>query len=605
MRNGLFYAISAIVGITIVGSLRAQTYDASSAERENLGAKYAFDGDKATRWSASFKEKTGWIEVTFADAKKFSEVKIFSGVRDLKGAPKDFDILAGESREKLKLVKAVKGTTTDDTPVKFDAVTAKVWRIEVKSVIDARWSPTITEIEFGPKDDAAPTKTDDAPTGARKFSASDPGTGAMTPEKAFDGDPMSHYESSQTGKETWIASEWPAPQTFNAVRIFVRSEGGRGCPRDFTVQAKTGSSWTTVGKVVDNWSGAPTLRFKSTTSKEWRIVATKIANPKFSLRMSECEFLSVDGDSVPAFPDAAAPKESEVNAAIERGMKWLQKERGADGNWKTPHTEEFPMGVMSLCGLVLRKSGTDADAEPHPDLVSRLAAMSIAKEKTYSVALYAVYLRSLSIKKYNDRIKECADFLIKHQGPDGLWGYPEGRTDLSNAQFALLGLKAASEVGIEIPSKVWSKALDYLVDGTERDGGFNYVPTGPSANEPCTGSMTAAGLACLKICVDHLTGDAGAVGRAKKSTESAMAWLEKRFVVEMNPASDQSHYYYLYAVERVGAYYGKKDFGDRPWYALGARHLLDFQSRDGSWHGNIEDTCFALLFLNRASISGQ
>ena len=51
--------------------------------------------------------------------------------------------------------------------------------------------------------------------------------------------------------------------------------------------------------------------------------------------------------------------------------------------------------------------------------------------------------------------------------------------------------------------------------------------------------------------------------------------------------------------QRVGSLTRKGKFGDHWWYLEGAQHLLKEQ-KDGAW-GNEVDTCFALLFLRRAS----
>jgi hypothetical protein len=588
---------------------RAQTYESSSHARDNLHARQAFDGDVATRWSAGFKDKTGWIQVTYATPQRHSEVTLVSGVKDLKGAPRDFDVLAGPSPTELALVKSVRGLTQDGVKTTFDGRSAKVWRIDVQARISEAWSPTISEVRFGP---AAPppdvgSGARDAEKPARTFSASDPGEAGSAPERAFDGDPATRYQAASEQKEAWLAVSYATPQTFDAARFFVRSEGGRGVARDFAIQTKSGSSWATVAKVQESYTVAPALRFKPTTAKDWRLLATALVAEKGGLQIGELELASLGGGDWPAGPALAAPTQTEVNGAIERGAAWLLGQRDqATGNWQTRHTGEYAMGVMALGGLALRKSGIEPEQAPHPELIERLAKLEVAKEKTYSVALYAVYLRALSAKKHVDRIKECADFLIRHQGPDGLWGYPDGRTDLSNAQFALLGLKAAVEVGIDVPAKVWAKSLDYLLSGAEKDGGFNYVPTGKAAGDPATGSMTAAALAGLKLCVDFLPKEARAEAQSKGVRDRAFEWLEKRFVVEMNPGSDQSHYYYLYAVERLGGFYERREIGGVSWYALGARHLLDWQKKDGSWRsGNVEDTCFALLFLNRASVSAK
>jgi F5/8 type C domain len=592
-------SLAIVVFAALPGALRSQTYEASSYARDNLAPKLAFDGDDDTRWSAAFDQKKAWIQVSHGAPARYAEVRLFSGIQDLKGAPRDFDILAGDLGE-LKLVKEVKNNKAGDVTVKFEARAARVWRIEIKTVVNEAWSPTLSGITFGPAATAT-QPTEAATTRAdRTITASSPGTGTSTPDKAFDGDRQTHYQASEKGQEVWLAVSYTQPQTFRSARLYVHSEGGVGVPRDFMIQAKQGALWTTLAKVENGYAAEPVLLFKPSSAKEWRLLVTALVTDK-PLQIAELEL----SDQALAIAERRAPSQIEVNKAIERGVSWLQSKRGADGNWKTAHTDAYPMGVMALGGLALLKSGVEAEQAPHPDLVERLGKMDVARQKTYSVALYVSYLRALSIKKHGDRIGACASFLIDHQGPDGLWGYPEGRTDLSNAQFALLGLKAAAEAGVQVPAKTWSRTLDYLLSGAEKDGGFNYVPTGKSALDPSTGSMTAAALACLKVCADFLPKDPAAEDRAKAVRDKAFEWLDQRFVVEMNPGSEGSHYYYLYAIERLGAFYDRREIGGRNWYHLGARHLLDWQRKDGSWHRNVEDTCFALLFLNRASVSAK
>ncbi len=52
--------------------------------------------------------------------------------------------------------------------------------------------------------------------------------------------------------------------------------------------------------------------------------------------------------------------------------------------------------------------------------------------------------------------------------------------------------------------------------------------------------------------------------------------------------------------------YGLKTIGKKDWYAWGSQILLDHQNEDGSWQGKYGggiDTCFALLFLQRANVA--
>jgi hypothetical protein len=89
-----------------------------------------------------------------------------------------------------------------------------------------------------------------------------------------------------------------------------------------------------------------------------------------------------------------------------------------------------------------------------------------------------------------------------------------------------------------------------------------------------------------------------------------MAWLDKNFDAEQNAGAERPElFYYLYGIERVGDLTGRKEFNGKDWYLRGATLLLDRQEADGKWNdssgfppGDVLGTCFALLFLKRATI---
>ena len=73
---------------------------------------------------------------------------------------------------------------------------------------------------------------------------------------------------------------------------------------------------------------------------------------------------------------------------------------------------------------------------------------------------------------------------------------------------------------------------------------------------------------------------------------------------------------YLYGLERVGALLGWKYIGKHDWYREGAEYLLKAQTAPGGWpaaaksdnpdhEDEILQTCFALLFLKRATVPPQ
>jgi hypothetical protein len=61
---------------------------------------------------------------------------------------------------------------------------------------------------------------------------------------------------------------------------------------------------------------------------------------------------------------------------------------------------------------------------------------------------------------------------------------------------------------------------------------------------------------------------------------------------------------FTYSLERTGVLYGTEAFGPHEWYPEGATLLLKAQGANGSWQHKdrvVWDTCFAILFLRRAT----
>ena len=117
--------------------------------------------------------------------------------------------------------------------------------------------------------------------------------------------------------------------------------------------------------------------------------------------------------------------------------------------------------------------------------------------------------------------------------------------------------------------------------------------------------MTTAGVAVLALCREVLgeSLQSSLATKVGKSIDAGVAWLGHNFEVEKNPNKGDWLYYYLYGLERVGSLLEAEHFGEHAWYYEGARFLLKKQAPDGSWSEQAKDldTCFALLFLDRAT----
>ena len=112
--------------------------------------------------------------------------------------------------------------------------------------------------------------------------------------------------------------------------------------------------------------------------------------------------------------------------------------------------------------------------------------------------------------------------------------------------------------------------------------------------------MTAAGIATLFITQDYTAPDNAAACRGGTPTpniDQGLAWMDKNIEDVMK----KGDCYTLYGIERIGVASGRKYFGSLDWYARGADTLVKNQAKEGSWGGDIPNTCFALLFLTRGS----
>ena len=296
-----------------------------------------------------------------------------------------------------------------------------------------------------------------------------------------------------------------------------------------------------------------------------------------------------------ATPSARAQDPGAVDRAVERGLRWLEGRQRFDGSFeRAPRTGRTALAVYTL--LKSGRSATDAGVQ------RGLAHLETADGGgTYDQACVALARSAAAPLVPLEQIQLAADTLMGMQARGGAWAYPEGEEDLSNSQYAALGLHAASRAGARVPDRVWRALGDATVDFALGDGAFGYRRDSRSG----TGSMTAAGVGTLAICLAHLGQDAGSRRPARawsRAHDAGLDWLGRRFSVQGNPGGGW-HLYYLYGLERVGALADQSRIGGHDWYAEGARVLLDMQQPSGSWEGSLESTCFALLFLRRATRS--
>jgi hypothetical protein len=323
-----------------------------------------------------------------------------------------------------------------------------------------------------------------------------------------------------------------------------------------------------------------------------------------------------------------------INKAIDRGTDWLIRMQNRDGTWSTHQGpashRNYVQGITGLCTYTLLKSGLPPD---HPSvkraliylrqLVPRYTKDPMLVVNTYDAGCILMAFEATHDPAYREVMQSVLKELLSWHTTAGIWTYGKGGGgDLSNTQYAALGLRAAELAGLNVPPATYKKLAEgtlkhqkpyeikdppadaapdpkqgtKTVAGARRKievSGFSYTTASDA-----THAMTAAGAAIQAICRQGLERDGQLSPKLKddltRSQDAGVHWLREKFVVNGN-------YYYLYGLERVGSILEIDYFGTHPWYFEGADFIVKHQGADGSWGGDEANTCFAILFLRRAT----
>lgn len=325
-----------------------------------------------------------------------------------------------------------------------------------------------------------------------------------------------------------------------------------------------------------------------------------------------------------ASPAVAQFTSSDVNRSIDRGVQNLLTRRREDGSFKMgpwlPGHNALGANAYVLYTLV-KSGGLPAEDPVIRDLVAYLKQLPI--HDVYDAGTLIMGLDALESSEYDEWIGETAQWIVEneHQGKAGVWAYTGagGEPEMSTTQYAVWGLQMAEKNGFPIPTTTWERVVEGTVGRQNDDGGFRYKNGVWSES---SGSMTAAGLFVLHVALERLNTKPGYTS-AKKNGQAAIdrgwAWLEPRFTVTGNPAWMSGalretypddhlynrHFYYLASLERLGAVSGRARIGGMDWYQEAVMELFRHQADDGGWGSETMNTCFALQFLRRVTLSSK
>ncbi len=290
---------------------------------------------------------------------------------------------------------------------------------------------------------------------------------------------------------------------------------------------------------------------------------------------------------------AAAPptaEEKEVDKAIKRALQFLITEQEPSGAWRTDSygdsTASTSLVIMAFlaAGHVPREGPYGRHLEqgirwvldhqaPNGMLVHRKSHGPMYSHGISTLMLAEVIgmLDGPLADDCRQSLQKAIRLILKGQAASkpsrhaGGWRYQVSSqdSDISVTGWQLLALRAAKNVGCDVPASSIDKAVEYVKKcAVSGNRGFSYQP-----GSGATATRTGTGILCLEVCGEH---------HAAESIGGADSLLSR-------PLKFRDNYFFY------GVYYcsvGMFKIGGRYWdetkkHLMGV--LLDNQNQDGSW----------------------
>lgn len=281
-----------------------------------------------------------------------------------------------------------------------------------------------------------------------------------------------------------------------------------------------------------------------------------------------------------------------IEIGITKGLRYLVRTQNRDGSWRNSGGYgSYPVCMSSLAGVALAMSGSTPTRGKYAPQIRRcvdyvlrqslpnglITAMNEETQPMYGHGFSTMFLAEVygmeedpkRQKKIHRILTRAWKLTARSQSYAGGWLYApddagdEGSVTVTQVQ----ALRACRNAGVAVDPKVIAKAVKYIADSQNPDGGIRYRASGGGSSRP---AISAAAVAVLY--------NAGKYddGMAEKALQYAKRSL---------PVSGGGHHYYAHLYLAQALYQkGGKDWDS--YYQKMSAWLLRQQRADGSWMGD-------------------
>ncbi|TVQ33409.1 MAG: prenyltransferase [Phycisphaeraceae bacterium] len=301
----------------------------------------------------------------------------------------------------------------------------------------------------------------------------------------------------------------------------------------------------------------------------------------------------------------------ELDATVTRGLEWLARNQNPDGSWTGGSRYGRHVGITALACIAFMADGHIPGRGGYGDNVARgldfvlnnmtetgLLARETSHGPMYGHGFAALFLGEIygmtgggpdkaQASRLYDALLRSIRLIVQTQNNEGGWRYNPVPydADISVTICQIMALRSARNAGVDVPIGTIDRAVEYVRQCQNPDGGFKYQLTSGGSAWP----RSAAGVASLYYAgiyeddaiergLDYII-QTGMPGRMMRQS---------------------AHYYYghYYAVQSM--YLAGGERWEQWWPAIRSE-LISLQREDGAWDdphaGQAYGTSMALIIL--------
>jgi Prenyltransferase and squalene oxidase repeat len=296
----------------------------------------------------------------------------------------------------------------------------------------------------------------------------------------------------------------------------------------------------------------------------------------------------------------------ECERSVSLALEWLRQQQKPDGSWGQQHSGAMT-GFSLLC--YLGRCYTP-DSQIYGDTVLRgvqwLTEVSKKNEQgifalnpaehaaayEHGIATYALgetyalaRMGGTPLPGMREAFEKGVATIIRHQLPDGGWGYGDGfcyrdtgAGDLSVTGWQFQALKAAKYSGLKIDKlhEAIARAVKYLASKQTKDGGFGNANREQGYNQ---WNLTGTAVLGLQTLAD---------GQHKAEISKGLKFATTYFQQEPPSWDHNANLYAWYYYAQVFFQNGGEPW--KQWNDAALPALLSHQNKDGSWQNETPDS---------------